>query len=184
MNTMYQNKILSDKKPVKRRFGGFTLIELLVVVLIIGILAAIALPQYQVAVAKSRYMQLIVIADAIKKANQLYYMSNGTYALDMKDLDFHVSECQISENGKFCSIRRNGKRVATCYLNDGTQNADGSLKPLAYCQGDDIYYSLRYTSDNRYCYATSTNKVTNQVCSSMGGVYQSEVNGLKTYLLP
>ena len=66
---------------------AFTLIELLVVVLIIGILAAIALPQYQKAVEKSRFMQYRVFADSLVSAVQSYYLANSEWPSQLSDLD-------------------------------------------------------------------------------------------------
>lgn len=56
---------------------GFTLIELLVVVLIIGILAAVALPQYQKAVEKTRAAVALTVLNTLQKAVDVYALEHG-----------------------------------------------------------------------------------------------------------
>ncbi len=74
---------------------AFTLLELLVVVLIIGILAAIALPQYRKAVAKAELAQLINAVKAISNAQEIYFLANNSYANNLQNLDVEVEQSNI-----------------------------------------------------------------------------------------
>ena len=87
---MYQKNILFFKTPAKGKFGGFTLIELLVVVLIIGVLAAIAFPQYQKVIKRSRAAELRLLIKNVEEAQKRYFIANGTYTQCLNDLDIDV----------------------------------------------------------------------------------------------
>ena len=69
------------------RLGGFTLIELLVVVLIIGILAAMAMPQYFKAVERTRMAEAVTLMDSIVKSQRRKFMQTNDYAYDFRGLD-------------------------------------------------------------------------------------------------
>ncbi len=132
---------------------GFTLIELLVVVLIIGILAAVAMPQYQKAVEKARMTEAISLVRAIANANQVFYMANGRYATqyEMELLDIEVPGSLTTALG--------GKRIKTKYF-IYSPNTDGG-GALAVAQhtaqngSSDVYYIFIYQNDPNRLHCSS-----------------------------
>ena len=69
---------------------GFTLIEMLVVVLIIGIIAAIALPQYEKAVNRTRLTEAFLLGRFFRDAQRMYFMRTGRYADTYEELGIDI----------------------------------------------------------------------------------------------
>lgn len=141
MNKIYSKTIHGGKT------AGFTLIELLIVVLIIGILAAVALPQYEAAVLKSRFMSFMPAVRALVDAQERYYMANGEYVFDVSELDVQIPAG--------CVPRRAGAPneilCGTDWLLDNTSGYSKSYgyMKVSYCPGqnENGSNSCPYVSD-------------------------------------
>ncbi len=148
---------------------AFTLIELLVVVLIIGILAAVALPQYRKAVERARMAEAIIAVEKIAQAQQIYKMANGHFTREMSglDIDFAAEDCKYG-----------GKLSAKCSENFifAASNESGSQAYIAMVQrkpyGGKYYltvgfdgkkrcrsYSGAFDYEKQLCQQFDTNKI-------------------------
>ena len=138
---------------------AFTLIELLVVVLIIGILAAVALPQYQMAVAKTRYATLKNLTKSLADAEEAYYLANGNYTEDFETLSV---EPAIDSSGMVCSLRA---RSSSSEYTAQCRNAKLGMMYMIY-----FTHSIA-NPGKRICVASNRDlsSVQNKVCKTESG---------------
>ena len=107
---------------------GFTLLELLVVVVIIGILAAIALPQYKKIIFKSHMASINQTLAAVKNAEERYYLMYSAYASDISALDIDIPYERTQDPSVVIY-----KNLFVIDLIAGTLNTGTSLIQVFYC---------------------------------------------------
>ena len=175
------------QKPSGMTLGnrGFPLIELLVVVLIIGILAAVALPQYQKAVQKARLTEVFLNIKAIRTALESYKLANGSYTYDFTQLDIDFPGAQYGESEGIANSKitlPNGNLYfldADGYIDTSIPNMPARLNywwdPISMPAG--IYCRARAPKSD-------SSHPGHKLCESLGGVYKKDMSGHAFYLLP
>lgn len=132
---------------MKNNKKGFTLIELLVVVLIIGILAAIALPQYFKAVEKSKASEALSILGTIAAANERYRLADPSqaYTTNFQNLDIEFMDKTGSKVGDSASFNTKNFTITL----SGT--ASGAAKVVALRTGGTYSISRGYDTNVVSC---------------------------------
>lgn len=158
---------------------AFTLIELLVVVLIIGILAAVAVPQYQKAVRKARLAEAKLMLRTISEAQNRYFLSNTVANFhtlgewnDVLDVEIPLSTNNWTFRFQECVSGNGGNGKIGCE-NSAFPNWESGYRIDYY---DPNYESGIDDDSGRYfCFGDE------QICTSLGG---TETDDEDYYLLP
>lgn len=166
---------------------GFTLIELLVVVLIIGILASIALPQYEKAVKKSKMANAVAVVKAFADAEELYYLANGKYTPSMEDLDISLSGGELAGNVSDTGYIRYSSGILDLLANRGY--ITGGTSAAIFFSAKEGFVVVYFLQNSSYpnTWLCVDESETN-FCQSLGGeVFSGSVPGYagkSAYYLP
>ena len=143
---------------------AFTLIELLVVVLIIGILSAIALPQYQKTVEKARAVEAQTNLAALVTAERVYKMANGAATNKLDELDIQLPGSYNNTNKKLTSRYY----VYQVILRTGGEGFEAIATRIDNDQ-DNLKYYIYFLGDGGYYVCVAKNEKSRWICQALSG---------------
>ena len=176
---------------MKKWEKGFTLLELLIVVLIVGILAAVSLPQYMKAVERSRMTEAVMLLANIAQAQERKYIQVNRYVTNFMGLDLQFEKGQgvtiftheqttqnASEPGEgnntHVALTGSGFEISLT----GTSLNEGVATAQRYSHNGPLQYQYaltrRYASPNTSCVGTNENGAA--LCADFCGLNSLEVN--------
>jgi type IV pilus assembly protein PilA len=147
MNVQFQAKLLQQLRNKKAANKGFTLIELLVVVIIIGVLAAVALPNLLAQVGKARETEAKNAVGSINRAQQTYHFEKQSFSPALTNANLQANNVLgVTVSSAYYQFETPTGTASTTSTSANALNAtkDG-VRPYAGAIGFDSAAS-RYTS--------------------------------------